>query len=590
MSSNNGSSNQSNNFDGNANRHIVNFERDQATGTHYVVYSDGSRVPNDLQGGHGAGVLPSFGQGFGHLPTAGFGSANERLPPPPGLGWERFSAPLGEQDELPPPPGLARRQDAPYLDSEAPRMPPPVPPSGRVPMESGVVHGTWNAPYGGLGHPGSSSHRPGLMSNGGAALSDDDDCFPPPEAIGEAANPLRKTSTTRRSSPPPTKSKGKGKQRADPAQEPSSSARKRRATTAAGPPTNKRATKSGGRARGAPNYTTEDKLALEELLLVLLPIGSREWDRVMNDYNERARAEGRPERDAASLKKKHEQMVRTTKPTGRADCPPEIEMAHEVEHEICNKAGSRELGDSEIESEDDAIDITSSDEAPKPATASGKETKPQVATAARPASSGVVRRVPSVRPRAGNNQLLENLANRLDPATQAARDDARAASTMQMTQALTLSSQLRDLQVQNATLNQQLRDAEQRRHDAERRADMAELRFEFIGTPAARERALRPSDPRVAHSSGRSSSPPIRFRQDIFYPGGGRFTGWLSSDMSEEDRAGLGLDEPGVRGYVTTEAEMAEMAERTAGPSSWHRDRDTNFGPYPPSQHGQEDG
>ena len=41
-------------------------------------------------------------------------------------------------------------------------------------------------------------------------------------------------------------------------------------------------------------------------------------------------------------------MVRTSKPTGDADCPPHVLRAQSIEELINDKVGSRELDDSEI--------------------------------------------------------------------------------------------------------------------------------------------------------------------------------------------------------------------------------------------------
>ena len=53
------------------------------------------------------------------------------------------------------------------------------------------------------------------------------------------------------------------------------------------------------------------------------------------------------------------QLVRTSKPTGDADCPPHVLRAQYIEELINDKVGSRELDDSEIVDvyEDDVIEL-----------------------------------------------------------------------------------------------------------------------------------------------------------------------------------------------------------------------------------------
>ncbi len=43
--------------------------------------------------------------------------------------------------------------------------------------------------------------------------------------------------------------------------------------------------------------------------------------------------------------------MRTPKPTGDAECPPEIERAHIIEELMNEKAGTRDLNDSDEEEE-----------------------------------------------------------------------------------------------------------------------------------------------------------------------------------------------------------------------------------------------
>ncbi|KAL1657842.1 hypothetical protein GGF50DRAFT_68367 [Schizophyllum commune] len=407
--------------------------------------------------------------------------------------------------------------------------------------------------------------------------SDDDD-FPPPQDLAKGAKVRSKVAGSRGASPPP--SKGKGKAKAEPgntkAAPLSKSSRKRAASTVSGPPA-KRASR-GGRVRGAGNYTAVDKVEVSKAALAVLPTGGNGWLDVAEYFNERARRDGRPERDAVSLKKKYDAFLRVSKPTGDGECPEEIELAHQAEHEICCKAGSRELGDSD-EDEDEAISISS-------AQARGKENNKAKVTEPKPTAFGMVRRVPNARtPRASNQALLSNLANHLDPATQAAREEARSSTTMQMTQIFSMSAQIRDLQAQVASLHEQLRDSERRSNDALRRADIAELQATFTRTSAHFHHPSRSSSRRrVSTAVHRGPDHPTCdedvssdevYRQDVFFPGGGRYVGWFNASDSEELRVSGCPDEPGSRRYITSRADIMNAAFRPP-----HRD---SLSPVPPS-------
>lgn len=47
--------------------------------------------------------------------------------------------------------------------------------------------------------------------------------------------------------------------------------------------------------------------------------------------------------------------MRTTKPTGDAECPPHVERAHNIETLMNEKASTRDLDDSEIVDADDEV-------------------------------------------------------------------------------------------------------------------------------------------------------------------------------------------------------------------------------------------
>ncbi|KAL1713601.1 hypothetical protein EV715DRAFT_267154 [Schizophyllum commune] len=570
MSNNNGDRQQDGSFN-NGQPYIVNFEHAADTGLDYTVYSDGARVRNN--------VASTGAETPQNAPSSGQNGTQDR---PPSDRGSQFSGQLpliqglrNDFEDLPPPPGLEHRRFTRFDASE--RYPPSISRPGVSPG-LGPLFATHGAGPSSINRtqnvhlsaaPGQDFDLPPLPP------SDDDD-FPPPQDISKVARPLSKVAGARRNSPPP--SKGKGKAKAEPgnakAAPLSKSSRKRAASTAAGPPA-KRASR-GGRARGAGNYTAVDKVEVSKAALAVLPTGGNGWLDVVEYYNERARHDGRPERDAVSLKKKYDAFLRVSKPTGDGECPEEIELAHQAEHEICCKAGSRELGDSD-EDEDEAISISSSDEtqeyAQSSAQARGKENNKAKVTEPKPTAFGMVRRVPNARtPRANNQALLSNLANHLDPATQAAREEARSSTTMQMTQMFSMSAQIRDLQAQVASLHEQLRDSERRANDALRRADIAELQATFTRTSAHFHRPSRSSSRRrVSTAVHRGPDHPTRdedassdevYRQDVFFPGGGRYVGWFNASDSEELRMSGCPDEPGSCRYITSRADIMNAAFR----------------------------
>lgn len=138
------------------------------------------------------------------------------------------------------------------------------------------------------------------------------------------------------------------------------------------------------------------------------------------------------------------QLVRTMKPTGDAECPPHVERAHQIEWLMNEKAGTRDLDDSEIidlagdiNDDDDApISISSDDDEHPPATSSKKtvsvKIEPDSTTLgpiARRANSNRLQ-TPARLPRASRTtplDLLNSISRSLDPGLNAARDEDRSA-------------------------------------------------------------------------------------------------------------------------------------------------------------------
>ncbi len=105
------------------------------------------------------------------------------------------------------------------------------------------------------------------------------------------------------------------------------------------------------------------------------------------------------------------QLVKTSKPTGDAECPPHVERAHEIEDLMNEKAGSRDLDDEDIIDVDN--DLKSSDEENIPVKKNTTVVQPQVRgpVARRPATDCLAGSV-NTGPRRCNNaqDILQNIS------------------------------------------------------------------------------------------------------------------------------------------------------------------------------------
>ncbi|KAJ3854575.1 hypothetical protein EV368DRAFT_63132 [Lentinula lateritia] len=97
-----------------------------------------------------------------------------------------------------------------------------------------------------------------------------------------------------------------------------------------------------GRISGSLNYTDKD-LA---------------WSRCADEFNEQAEQQGQPTHLEKSLQIKYKQLVKTTKPTGDAELPRNVEEALKIEELMNDKAGMRDLDDLDIDSELDKENAT----------------------------------------------------------------------------------------------------------------------------------------------------------------------------------------------------------------------------------------
>ncbi|KAJ7670956.1 hypothetical protein B0H17DRAFT_1245356 [Mycena rosella] len=287
-------------------------------------------------------------------------------------------------------------------------------------------------------------------------------------------------------------------------------------------PVNKR-----GRPQGSSNFSKADTKKLLDLTEKELPLGQKGWEVIKKGYSKWARANDRPERPGKSLENKYKQMLRTKKPTGNVSCPPNIKCAHRIEAQINQRAGTRDLNDSELDgaagggdsSDDGSIEIL--DEPDKIHTAEARRAP-----------------TPSLRrnPRINAPELVSTLSRAFDPAAQKSRDDEQAQRSFQNTHILTLSQQIRDQNTVIEGLRTQLSAAQSHAHEVEHARDRAELMNQFYNNGFT-DAAAGPS-----HRSRRSAYPDFarvngKVRCEEVYPDGGRCTYWLTDDGSSDDEA-----------------------------------------------------
>lgn len=160
--------------------------------------------------------------------------------------------------------------------------------------------------------------------------------------------------------------------------------------------------------------------------------------------------------------------MRTKKPTGDGECPPEIERAHEIDDKIQAKVSCRDLGDDEIadfKGSNDEMSDGADDEAP-PAPIRRPRPTPRIRTTRKESAQA-----PSRQPSTRGFDFLDKIAQSLNPEHQAQRDTERTSALFQSQQLIFLQAQIRDLNQLVQALRTQLDDSERRRVDADRRAD-----------------------------------------------------------------------------------------------------------------------
>ncbi|KAG1800913.1 uncharacterized protein HD556DRAFT_1438914 [Suillus plorans] len=232
----------------------------------------------------------------------------------------------------------------------------------------------------------------------------------------------------------------------------------------------------------------------------------------------------RPTCPAKSLELKFKQLVRTTKPTGDAECPPHIERAHKIDFCMNEKAGTRDLDDDEFT--DEVINIRSDEDEPQRAGTPKVSVKTEIWEPALSISCCSVG-TPTPRPRTSRTSdlnLLTLITTSLDPQLQAAQDDEHAARTLQTTQLVSMSNQLRDAHMTINSLRNQLLQCECERANAERHADCLEMQLEMARlVQKGPDCRLMPHMPR-----------PQYICHETKYTDGGASTIWVSPDDEDE--------------------------------------------------------
>ncbi|KAJ7223049.1 hypothetical protein GGX14DRAFT_332240, partial [Mycena pura] len=274
--------------------------------------------------------------------------------------------------------------------------------------------------------------------------------------------------------------------------------------------------KGRGRPAGAGNYTKSDVGKLLDLIEKAKPAGAKGWGRVAKRYNKWAAKFRRPQREPKALENKYKTLLRTKKPTGDAECPPEIKRAHQIEQLINDKVGTRGLSDDSLSENDGASDV--------------QIVEPVRTAVARRAAS------PPLRSRRTTGADLLTTFNRaFDPITQQAREDARSQRSFETAQLLAATQQLDVLRVENSALKDQI-------NDLKRALDRGEFQLQLTRVTGGSldNKRGRPHRRRSYRNDTRDYSGLQRVQGKIRcekrYPDGGAMTYWVtdaSSDASD---------------------------------------------------------
>ncbi|KAG1732841.1 hypothetical protein EDD22DRAFT_762156, partial [Suillus occidentalis] len=259
-----------------------------------------------------------------------------------------------------------------------------------------------------------------------------------------------------------------------------------------------------GRPSGSNNYSVTDIQVLLDLVKDERPLGQKGWQAIHLKYSEWARKHERPPRKVMSLETKFKQLVKTTKPTGNGVCPPDVTRAHEIDALINERAGTRDLNDSDFDADNSHDDL--------------RNVSPPIEHTAVTHATRTDAPVPRRRGAAAS-ELLTRISGAFDPAVQEARDEQRANRSIANTQLLTQAQQLRDANAVTEQLRTQLYDLRSKLYSVERERDLSQLRVEMMQMHAP---APKPASRHARHRH-RPKQPNY-----TYYPDGGQSVIWHS--------------------------------------------------------------
>ncbi|KAG2747611.1 hypothetical protein P692DRAFT_20736122, partial [Suillus brevipes Sb2] len=262
-----------------------------------------------------------------------------------------------------------------------------------------------------------------------------------------------------------------------------------------------------GRPYGSNNYSAADIQVLLDFIEHERPLGQKGWQAIHSKYSEWASRHGRPPRKVVSLETKFKQLVKTTKPTGVGICPPDVTRAHHIDALINERAGTRDLNDSDFDADDSHDD--------------SRNITPPIERTAVTHATRTDAPVPCCRGAAAT-ELLTRISSAFDPAVQQARDEERANQSLATTQLLTQAQQLRDANTVTEQLRTQLYDLRTRLYDIECEHDLSKLHAEMLQMHGSAPNQAPPA----RHSSCHRHRP--KLPSYTHYPDGGQCVIWHS--------------------------------------------------------------
>ena len=195
------------------------------------------------------------------------------------------------------------------------------------------------------------------------------------------------------------------------------------------------------------------------------------------------------------------QLVRTTKPTGDAEIPPHIERAWVIEESINERAGTRDVNDSEFDVDVDDAGSNRSHNSDAIEISSDAESLKVVATVKRSGHTGS--NPTPHRKQAPSLMYMKKIADNSDPLAQREREHDRAEQSLSAVQILALNSQLQDSQQTVNSLRSEITQLYSRLHTSESNCQRLELKLEFLEVDARMRRYSRAKDSHKRHRTKR---------------------------------------------------------------------------------------